>query len=155
MDWQPVTSVQQKTPDNDFCHFSISNVGLRYAFWALFKIPENSGLTPGQNDDPVTRTWKTTQMTHWPGDPMTQFHVWCIQPTRCRRWAAAAAITTGRTDTQYKQCGADRQTDTKPMLQARNFRRILVRGVSAPLPPEAKKILKIWLRSGAFWSIFE
>jgi len=25
----------------------------------------------------VTRTWK---MTHWPGDPMTQFHVWSTQP---------------------------------------------------------------------------
>ena len=37
-----------------------------------------SGLTPGQNADPVTRSWKMTQMTHWPGDPMTQFHVWPI-----------------------------------------------------------------------------
>jgi len=44
--------------------------------WAFFKNMKNSGLTPGQNDDPVTRTWKMTQMTHWPGDPMTQFHVW-------------------------------------------------------------------------------
>ena len=34
----------------------------------------------------------------------------------------------------------------------KNVRRILVRGVNAPLPPEAKKILKIWLRNGAFWS---
>jgi len=34
-------------------------------------------------------------------------------------------------------------------------RRILVRGVNAPLPHEAKKILKIWLRSGACWSISE
>jgi len=25
-------------------------------------------------------------------------------------------------------------------------------GVNAPMPPEAKKILKIWLRNGAFWS---
>ena len=36
---------------------------------------------------------------------------------------------------------------------ARNVRRIFVRGVSAPLLREAKKILKIWLRNGAFWSI--
>ena len=36
-----------------------------------------------------------------------------------------------------------------------NVRRILVSGVSAPLPPEAKKILKIWLRNGAFWGISE
>jgi len=49
-------------------------------FWVFFKNRKNSGLTPGQNNDPVTRTWKMTQMTHWPGDPMTQFHVWptCI-----------------------------------------------------------------------------
>ena len=39
----------------------------------FFENRKNSGLTPGQNDDLVTRTWK---MTHWPGDPMTQFHVW-------------------------------------------------------------------------------
>ena len=31
----------------------------------------------------------------------------------------------------------------------RNVRRILLGGVNAPLPPEAKKI---WLRNGAFWS---
>ena len=31
---------------------------------------KNSGLTPGQNDDPVTQTWKMTQMTHWPNDPV-------------------------------------------------------------------------------------
>jgi len=37
--------------------------------WTFFENRKNSGLTPGQNDDPVTRTWKMTQMTHWPGDP--------------------------------------------------------------------------------------
>ena len=36
----------------------------------FFRKPENSGLTPGQNDDPVTRTWKMTQMTQWPNDPV-------------------------------------------------------------------------------------
>jgi len=70
MDWHPVISVQQQTPDNDFCHFSISTVF--FAFWAFFENRKNSGLTP------VTRTWKFTQMTHWPGDPVTQFHVWCL-----------------------------------------------------------------------------
>jgi len=53
MDRHPVISVQQQTPDNDFCHFSISNV--RFAFWAFFENRKNSGLTPGQNDDPVAR----------------------------------------------------------------------------------------------------
>ena len=38
---------------------------------------------------------------------------------------------------------------------SRNVRRILVREVNAPLLTEAKKILKIWLRNGAFWSISE
>ena len=41
----------------------------------FFENRKNSGLTLGQNDDPVTRKWKMTQMTHWPGDAMTQFHV--------------------------------------------------------------------------------
>jgi len=43
--------------------------------WAFFENRKNSGLTPGQNDDPVTRTWKMAQMTHWPGDPITQLHM--------------------------------------------------------------------------------
>ena len=33
---------------------------------------------------------------------------------------------------------------------AKGVRRILLRGVNAPLTPEAKKIRKIWLRNGAF-----
>jgi len=32
----------------------------------------------------------------------------------------------------------------------RNVHKILVRGVNVPLPPEAKKILKISLQNGAF-----
>ena len=48
-------------------------------FRHFFENRKNLGLTPGQNDDPVTRTWKMTQMTHWPGGPMTQFHVCCRQ----------------------------------------------------------------------------
>ena len=43
-----------------------------FAFWAFFENRKNSALTP------VTRTWKMTQMTHWAGYPMTQFHVWCL-----------------------------------------------------------------------------
>jgi len=39
----------------------------------FFENRKNSGLTPGQNDEKMT--WKMTQMTHWPGDPITQFHV--------------------------------------------------------------------------------
>ena len=38
------------------------------------------------------------------------------------------------------------------VFASKNVRRILVRGVNAPLPPEAKNFLKIWLRNGAFWS---
>ena len=78
MDWHLVISVQQQTPDNDFCHFSISNV--RFAFWAFFRKPEKLGSHTGSKwwpGDPVTGTWKMTQMIHWPSDPMTQFHVWC------------------------------------------------------------------------------
>jgi len=39
--------------DNGFCHFTTSNV--RFAFWGIFENRKNSGLTPGQNDDPVTQ----------------------------------------------------------------------------------------------------
>ena len=77
MDWHPVISVQQQTLDNDFWHFSISNV--RFAFWAFFKNRKKLGSHTGSKwwfGDPVTRTWTMTQMIHWPGDPMTQFHVW-------------------------------------------------------------------------------
>ena len=42
-----------------------------------------------------------------------------------------------------------------PWMGGRNVRRILVRGINAPLPPEAKKISKIWLRNSAFWCISE
>jgi len=58
------------------CYILISNV--HFAFWAFLENRKNSGLTPSQNDDPVTRTLKMTQMTHWPGDPMTQFHIWPV-----------------------------------------------------------------------------
>jgi len=34
--------------------------------------------------------------------------------------------------------------------QAKGVRRIFIRGVNTSLPPEAKKIRKIWLRNGAF-----
>jgi len=79
MDLHPVISVQQHTPDNDFCHVSISNVHV--AFWAFFSKTEKLRSHTGSKwwpGDPVTRTWKMTQMTHWSGDPMTQFHVWCV-----------------------------------------------------------------------------
>ena len=49
--------------------------------WAFFSKTGKTRVSyTGSNwwlADPVTRTWKMTQMTHWPGDPMTQFHVWC------------------------------------------------------------------------------
>jgi len=51
-----------------------------YLYLGFFENRKNSGLTSGQNDDPLTRAWKMIQMTHWPGDPMTKFHVWCPQP---------------------------------------------------------------------------
>ena len=69
MDWHPVISVQQQTPDNDICHFSISNV--RFAFWTFFENRENSGLTPGQNDDPVTQWPRRERWPKWPIDPVT------------------------------------------------------------------------------------
>jgi len=58
--------------------FTKKYISLYLYLGLLFENRENSGLTPGQNDDPVTRTWKMTQTTHLPGDPMTQFHVCCL-----------------------------------------------------------------------------
>jgi len=49
----------------------------------FFENLKNSGLTPGQNNNPVTRTWRMTQMTHWPGYPMTEFHVWWRKKGSC------------------------------------------------------------------------
>jgi len=63
-----VISVQQQTPDKDFCHFSILNV--RFAFWAFFS---KTGKTRVSH-----RVKMMTQMTHCPGDPVTQFHVCCV-----------------------------------------------------------------------------
>jgi len=57
MDWQLVNSVQQQTPDNDFCHFSISNVP--FAFFTFFRKPEKLGTHTGSK-------W-------WPGAPATQW----------------------------------------------------------------------------------
>ena len=56
-----------------------------FCIWAFFRKPENVGSHTGSKwwpGDSVTRTWKMTQMTHWPGDPMTQFHVWSTDPLR-------------------------------------------------------------------------
>ena len=70
MDWHPVISVQPQTPDNDFCHFSISNV--RFAFWVFFRKSEKLG----------SRSHRVKMMTRWPGrerwpkwpiDPVTQW----------------------------------------------------------------------------------
>ena len=73
--------------------FSQKYISLYLYLGLFFENRRNSGLTPGQNDNPVTRTWKMTQMTHWPGDPMTQFHV-CSKPA-ARLWRCRS---TGQTD---------------------------------------------------------
>jgi len=60
-----------------------------YIFILVFsKIGKYSALTPGQNDDPVTRTWKMTQMTHWPGDPVPYLSdsVLNILPRKFSHW---------------------------------------------------------------------
>ena len=65
MDWHPVISVQQQTHDNDFCHFSISNV--RFAFWVFFS---KTGKTR------VSR--RVEMMTRWPG--RERWPKWPIDP---------------------------------------------------------------------------
>jgi len=69
------------SPTTDTWQWLLSFQHFKCTFCILgifFENRKNSGLTRGQNDDLVTQTWKMTQMTHWPGDPMTQFHVWCV-----------------------------------------------------------------------------
>ena len=56
--------------------FSQKYISLYLYLGLFFENGKNSDLTLDQNDDLVTQTWKMTQMTHWPGDPITQFHVW-------------------------------------------------------------------------------
>jgi len=81
MDWHPVISVQQQTPDNDFCHFSISNV--RFALWTFFRKPEKLGShtgskwwpgAPDVQDDP------NDPLTRWPNDPVP-----CLMSAQCTR----------------------------------------------------------------------
>jgi len=61
--------------------------------WAFFRKPEKLGSHTRSKWWPGDRTWKMTQMTHWSGDPMTQFHV-CSKPA-ARLWRCRS---TGQTD---------------------------------------------------------
>jgi len=68
-----VISLQQQTPDNDSCHFSISNV--RFAFWAFFS---KTGKTRVSHRVKMMTRWPGREKwPKWPVDPMTQFHVCC------------------------------------------------------------------------------
>ena len=74
MDWHPVISVQKQTPDNDFCHFSISNV--RCVFWAFFRKLEK---LPVSHRVKMMTLWPGCERwPKWHGDPMTHFHVWSL-----------------------------------------------------------------------------
>ena len=68
MDWHPVIPVQQQTPDNDFCHFSISNV--RFAFWAFL---ENRKTRVSYRVKTMTRWTGRERWPKWPIDPVTQW----------------------------------------------------------------------------------
>jgi len=64
--------------------FSEKYISLYLYLGLFFENRKNSGLTLGQNDDPVTRKWKMTQMTQWPNDPVP-----CLA---CARAAAAGSV---------------------------------------------------------------
>ena len=74
MDWQPVISVQQQTPDNDFCHFSISNVP--FAFWAFFsktgktRVSHRVEMMTRCPGDPDVKDDPNDPLTRWPNDPV-------------------------------------------------------------------------------------
>ena len=91
-------------------------------FGHFFENRNNSGLIPGQNDDPVTRTWKMTQMTHWPGDPMTQFHVWSAAGRR-RHGRGHAGPTPTRTTTGRCRPAQTRRLCRTPSRTARMWTR--------------------------------
>ena len=72
MDWHPVISVQQQTPDNDFLSFQ--HFKSTFCILGIFvENRKNSGLAPGQNDDPVTRLPGRERRPKWPIDPVTQW----------------------------------------------------------------------------------
>ena len=83
MDWHPVISVQQQTPDNDFCHFSISNV--RFAFWAFFWKPEKLGSHTGSKWWPGDPDVKDDPLTRWPNDPVPSLTAMCTDAAHCYR----------------------------------------------------------------------
>ena len=61
------------SPTTDTWQWLLSFQHFKCTFCILgifFENRKNSGLTRGQNYDPVTRMWKMTQMTHWPDDPV-------------------------------------------------------------------------------------
>ena len=88
------------SPTTDTWRWLLSFQHFKCTFCILgifFENRKNLGLTPGQNDDPVTRTWKTTQMTHWltrwPNDPVP-----CLAHTRLpsvgfRSWSQFLAVS--------------------------------------------------------------
>ena len=84
MDWHPVISVQPQTPDNDFCHFSISDV--RFAFLAFFRKPEKLVSHTGSKwwpGDPDVKDNPNDPLTRWPNDPVpclvSTATTWCAQ----------------------------------------------------------------------------
>jgi len=72
MDWHPVISVQQQTPNNDFCYFSISNV--LFEFWAFFsktgKTRVSHRVKMMSRGDPDVKDDPNDQLTRWPNDPV-------------------------------------------------------------------------------------
>jgi len=93
MDRHPVISVQQRTPDNDFCHFSISNV--RFAFWAFFENRKNSV------------SHRVKMMTRWPSDPvpcLVSVHHWLDDSVGELSWAELSFC---RHDTTASLCCSD------------------------------------------------
>jgi len=70
MDWHPIISVLLQTPDNDFCHFGISNV--RFAFGHFFRKP---GKPPRVSHRVKMITWwpGRERWPKWPIDPVTQW----------------------------------------------------------------------------------
>ena len=69
MDWHPVISVQQQTPDNDFCHFIIFK-----CTFCILGIFSKTGKTRVSHRVKMMIRWPGCERwPKWPTDPVTQW----------------------------------------------------------------------------------
>ena len=124
-----------------------SDIGLLCWPWRVLRV--ESVVWSSEVDNELTSRWPESRYTqHDHRHHHHQHHCQQQQQLNCHRrlWLSSRGRQPPSSDSRPNNNHAQYHHIVK------NVSRILVRGVNAPLPPEAKKILKIWLRNGAFWS---